>query len=97
MGRDRLSERAGDAAALTVVFFALVVVAAMVAYMAVLAGSWLWIVALLVGALFLLACGWSALEVVIARQMDRERAARARGDYALRPIERPADRRRWRR
>ncbi|MCF2526791.1 hypothetical protein [Yinghuangia soli] len=83
-----MSERAGDAAALTVVFFALMLVAAMVAAFAVIAGSWLWIVALLFAALFLLGCGWSALEVVIARQMDRENRARARGDYAVRPIER---------
>ncbi|WP_436786068.1 hypothetical protein [Yinghuangia sp. YIM S10712] len=88
MGRSRLSERAGDAAALTVVFFALVLVAGMVAAMAVVAGSWLWVVAVLFAAIFLLACGWSALEVVIARQMDREYAARARGEYALRPIDR---------
>lgn len=88
MGRNRLSERAGDAAALTVVFFALMIVAGMVAALAVIAHSWLWIVALLVAALFLLACGWSALEVVIARQVDREQRARAGGHYMARPIER---------
>ncbi|MEU8136706.1 hypothetical protein [Streptodolium elevatio] len=88
MGRNRLSERAGDAAALTFVFFAMTIVAVMVAAFAVIAHSWLWVVALVFAALFLLACGWSALEVVIARQMDRERRERARGDYAVRPIDR---------
>ncbi|MDI2132664.1 hypothetical protein [Yinghuangia seranimata] len=85
MGRNRLSERAGDAAAWTGVFFALTIVASMVAVLAVVAHSWLWVVALLFAALFLLGCGWSALEIVIARQMDRERAARARGAYEARP------------
>ncbi|MGA4540849.1 hypothetical protein ACPA54_12705 [Uniformispora flossi] len=88
MGRNRLSERAGNAAALTGVFFALTLVAAMVAAFAVLAHSWLWVVALLIGAVCLLACGWSALEIVIARQMDREWRARQRGVYEARPIER---------
>lgn len=88
MGRNRLSERAGNAAALTGVFFALTLVAGMVAAFAVVAHSWLWVVALLMGAVFLLACGWSALEIVIARQMDREWRARQRGVYEARPIER---------
>lgn len=88
MGRNRLSERAGDAAALTGIFFALTVVAGMVAAFAVVAHSWLWIVALLFGAVFLLGCGWSALEIVIARQMDREYRARERGVYEARPIDR---------
>lgn len=88
MGRNRLSERAGNAAALTGVFFALTLVAGMVAVFAVVAHSWLWVVALLIGAVFLLACGWSALEIVIARQMDREWRARQRGVYEARPIER---------
>ncbi|WP_436771744.1 hypothetical protein [Yinghuangia sp. YIM S09857] len=88
MGRNRLSERAGDAAALTFVFFAMTIVSGMVAAFGVIAHSWLWVVALMFAAFFLLACGWSALEVVIARQMDRERRARARGDYAVRPMDR---------
>ncbi|MGR7000026.1 hypothetical protein ACU686_21220 [Yinghuangia aomiensis] len=37
----------------------------------------------------LLACGWSALEIVIARQMDREWRARPAGRLGeARPIER---------
>jgi uncharacterized protein (DUF983 family) len=95
VARSRLSERAGDAAALTVVFFAMMLVAGMVAAFAVIAHSWVWVVALLFAALFLLGCGWSALEVVIARQMDREQTARARGDYAVRPIDRGTRERRW--
>lgn len=88
MARDGLSGKAGDAAAMTVVWFALMLVAAMVAAFGVIAHSWLWIVALVFAAVFLLGCGWSALEIVIARQMQRESAARERGDYVARPIER---------
>jgi hypothetical protein len=82
----RLPDAARAAAARAFVFFAVTVVAAMVAALGVIAGARVWVAAVLGGALSLLACGWSLPEVMIERQIDVERFERATGHYELGPI-----------
>jgi predicted tellurium resistance membrane protein TerC len=81
MTRKRLPDKVRNAAARAGVMFAMTVVAGMVSALCVLAGTTLWLAAVMVAALFLLMTGWSLLEVLIARQMAAEERARRAGAY----------------
>lgn len=79
--RERMPDKARNAAARAFVMFAMTIVAGMISAFGVLAGTTVWLASVLLGAVFLLATCWSLLEILVARQVAAEERARRAGAY----------------